>query len=136
MRGVIVIGTFLVVSMTAFGQGTPEVVEYYVRHDQIGPFFKRWYWHLSGEPTTIWIETLKLTDDRRFEHFTSSTCLPGSTYGTWTREGQVLILKADSVWGNNFMPEPREYRFVINQGRLYYGQDDIRNKNWTMKKVL
>lgn len=123
-------------TMAAFGQETPEVVEFYIRHDQIGPFFKRWYWHLRGEPTTVWIETLKLTDDKRFEHFTSTTCLPGSTYGTWTKEGNFLILKADTVWGNNFLPEPREYEFLVDKGRLYSEPAEIRNKKWIMKKVL
>ena len=134
MKQIIIIGTFLTITMTTFGQEKPKVKEYYERHDQIGPFFMRWYWQLSGEPTTVWIETLKLTDDNKFEHFTSTSCLPGCTYGTWIKEGNFLILKADSVWGNNFMPEPREYKFLIDKGRLYYEQADIGNKKWAMKK--
>jgi hypothetical protein len=137
MRHSIIIWTIITTTtVTAFGQANPKTLEYYRRHDQIGPFFMRWYWHLKGEPTTVWTETLTLTNDQRFTHYSSTSCLPGSTYGTWTKENNKIILKADSTWGTAILGGPeKQYELIIVRNKLYYNKKDIEDKKWAMKRI-
>jgi hypothetical protein len=133
MKKLFFIGLLLSLTTLTFGQGKTKVVESYKRHDQSGSPFFRWYWHLRGLSTTIWIESLQLTDDNKFVHYTSTECLPSWTYGTWEKQNNILCLKPDSTVGKIF-PDSTAYQFIISNRKLYYSQDAIQNKKWVMKK--
>lgn len=133
MKRLFFIGVLVSITTLTFGQGKNKVVESYKRHDQIGSPFFRWYWHLRGLPTTVWIETLQLTDDNRFIHYTSTSCLPSWRYGTWAKENNILKLKPDSTV-SRITPDSIEYEFIISNRKLYYSQDAIQNRKWVMKK--
>jgi hypothetical protein len=133
MRRTILMGLLISLATLTFGQQKAKLVEYYERHDQVGVPL-RWYWQARGIPTTVWIETLQLTDDKRFVYYTSSTCLPAWAYGTWEKEKNVLILKADSTSGPVFDKDSTSCRFIISNRRLYRLKDIERKDQWVMKR--
>ncbi|GHB57909.1 hypothetical protein [Persicitalea jodogahamensis] len=133
MKKLVVLGIMVFLTISAFSQKNVKVVEYYKRHEQINPFFMRWYWRLNRLPTTVWIETLRLTDDKNFVHYTSTSSLPGWRYGTWKKKDNILTLRADSSNGNILESYPLTYQFIILNKRLYQ-LDKLEKEDWVMKK--
>lgn len=134
MKKLIFIGILLSVSTLSFGQDRGKLVEFYRRHDQIGSRFTRWYWHLRNVPTTAWIETLELTDNGRFVHYSASSSLPSWVYGTWEKENNVIKLQADSVYSSS-VKKGTKYEFLVVKRKLYNQPDKLNSKQWAMKRV-
>jgi hypothetical protein len=134
MKRLVIIGILTSVATLSFAQEKAKLVEYYMRHDQIGSPLFRWYWHLRNIPTTTWIETLELTDNGRFVHFNSSSSLPSWVYGTWQKENNVIKLRADSVYSSS-LKKGTIYEFVVVKRKLYNQPNQFDSKRWVMKKV-
>ncbi|MFD0998191.1 hypothetical protein ACFQ21_02695 [Ohtaekwangia kribbensis] len=134
MKRLIIIGILASITNLSFAQEKPKLVEYYMRHDQIGSRFTRWYWHLRNVPTTAWMETLALTDNGRFVHYMASSSLPSWVYGTWQKENNVIRLQADSVYSSS-LKKGAIYEFVVVKRKLYNQPDQLNSKRWVMKRV-
>ena len=134
MKRLIIIGILASITNLSFAQEKAKLVEYYMRHDQIGSPLTRWYWHLRNVPTTAWIETLELTDNGRFVHYMSSSSLPSWVYGTWQKENNVIKLRADSVYSSS-LKKGTIYEFVVVKRKLYNQPNQFDSKRWVMKRV-
>lgn len=70
----------LILTITAYGQEQPRIVEEYEQHVRVGNFLTRWYYDLIGT-STIWKEHLTLYDDQIYRYV-----YKGGEGGTFDRD--------------------------------------------------
>jgi len=120
----ILITIMLTLTLAAYGQEQPKVVEKYEQHTRAGNFLNRWYFDLIGT-STIWKEGLTLYDDQTYRYVYKggeSGTFDRDEVGSWEKKDSILLLNG-------------ERHYLIMDDKLYFPGKPINQEAWVMKKV-
>ena len=120
----VLISLLLTLTLAAYGQEQPRVVEKYEKHARIGNFLTRWYYELIGT-STIWKEHLILFDDQTYRYvYEGGECatFDRDEVGSWEKKDGFLSLNG-------------EQQYLIKDGKLYLPSKPVNQEAWVMKKV-
>lgn len=111
-------------TLTAYGQEQPSIVEKYEKHIRVGSFLTHWFYDLVGT-STIWKEQLTLYTDQTYRYvFRGGECatFDRDEVGSWEKAEGFLLLSG-------------EQHYLIKDDTLYLPSTTVNQKAWVMKKV-
>lgn len=112
------------ITVIAYGQEQPRIVEKYEKHVRTGNLLIRWYYDLRGT-STVWKERLILYDNRTYRYvYEGGECetFDRDESGSWEKTENLLLLNS-------------EKHYIIKKDKLYNPDTPINEEAWVMRRV-